>query len=188
MTAPDGGLVAPNSRTWNGATSCYSRGQLGGQHVGQVVGNGLLQLVVAAALRIAVGAPATELGGVPEPPALHVVVGDLDHEVGPQRREAEVLALTPPALRPGHPVRVGGQELRPAPPRVLFDGYDERLELLDQLGPSALGEAGADADVLELPTVVQTQQEAAEQGSLGRARLVLAVAGDHHVGRPFVLD
>src|SRR4026209_794147 len=32
-----------------------------------------------------VAAPATKLGGVPEAAALHVVVGDLDHELGAQR-------------------------------------------------------------------------------------------------------
>ena len=89
-----------------------------------------------------------------------------------------VLALAPAALGAGHAVGVGGQELRPPTPRMLLDRDDERLELLDQLGPAGLGEAGADADVLQLALGVQAEQEAAQQRPLGRAGLVLAVARD----------
>ncbi len=67
-------------------------------------------------------------------------------------------------------------------------GDDERLELLDQLGTADLGEGRGHADVLELPIGVQAQQETAEQGPFRGAVLVLAVAGDHDVGGPGVLD
>src|SRR4051794_32995581 len=79
----------------------------------EVVAHRLLQLLVAARLRVAVGAPAPELGGVPEAAALHVVVGDLEHQLGPQRREGEVLALAPAALGARNPVRVGDRPLLP---------------------------------------------------------------------------
>ena len=79
---------------------CVNSGRqsLAAEHVGQIVGDGLVELVVATALGVAVGAPPAELRGVPEAPPFHVVVGDLDHEVGSQRGEAEVLALAPAAL------------------------------------------------------------------------------------------
>ena len=155
----------------------------------EVVGHDLLQLLVAARLGVPVGAPPLEVRGVPEPPPLHVLVGDLDHPLGPQRREREVLALAPAALGARHPVGVGGQELLPVAPRVLLDRADQGLELLDQLGPPGFGEAGADADVLELSVVVvEAEQETAQQRSLRRGLLVLAVAGDHHVGGAGVLD
>ena len=159
------------------------------QHLAEVVGRDLLELLVAAGLRVAVGAPPLEVRGVPEPPALHVLVADLDHPLGPQRREGQVLALAPAALGARDPVGVGGEELLPVAPRVLLDRAHQRLQLLDELGPARLGEAGADADVLELAlVVVEAEQEAAEQRPLGGGVLVLAVAGDDHVGGARVLD
>ncbi|MDT5187887.1 MAG: taurine---2-oxoglutarate transaminase, partial [Mycobacterium sp.] len=50
---------------------------------------------VGARARIAVGAPAVELGGVAEPVAFHVVVADLDHLFRSQRHEREILAGVP---------------------------------------------------------------------------------------------
>src|SRR5689334_4648901 len=63
---------------------CSSVGaeRLPAEDVGEVVGHDLLELVVAAALRVPVGAPPLELAGVAEPLALHVVVADLAHQVG----------------------------------------------------------------------------------------------------------
>ena len=89
---------------------------------------------------------------------------------------------------PGHAVGVGGEELPQRPHGCSSIGYDEGLELLDQLGAAGLGEAGADADVLQLPTVVQTEEEAAEQRPLRSAGLVLAVARDDDVRGALVLD
>src|SRR5215216_7282607 len=66
-----------------------------GQDVGQVELDRPLQLLVGARLGVAVVAPAPELGGVPEPPALHVVVGDLDHQLGVQGLEGQVLLGVP---------------------------------------------------------------------------------------------
>ena len=64
-----------------------------------------LELRVGAVARRLVGAPAAELRGVAEARALHVVVGDLDHELGAQRLPREVLALAPAALRARHALR-----------------------------------------------------------------------------------
>ena len=74
-------------------------------------------------------------------------------------------------------------------PRVLLDRADQRLELLDQLGPPGLGEAMALTPTCwSWPSLVETEQEAAQQRPLGGAVLVLAVAGDHDVGGARVLD
>src|SRR5829696_375569 len=106
------------------------------QNSSQVIAHRLLQLVVAARLRVTVRTPPLELGGVPEPAALHVVVLHLEHPLGPQRGEPQVLAGAPAALRARDPVRVGGEELLPPAPRVLLEGADEGLQLLDQGGPA----------------------------------------------------
>src|SRR5688572_5848454 len=76
------------------------------QDATEVVAHWLLELLVSARFRVPVGPPAPELRGVPEPAPLHVVVGDLDHQVGTQRRERQVLARAPPALGPRHTVGV----------------------------------------------------------------------------------
>src|SRR5208282_5535835 len=67
------------------------------QDLGQVVAHRLLQLRISARARIAVRAPADELGGVPEARALHVVIADLDHALRAQRDERQVLGRVPPA-------------------------------------------------------------------------------------------
>src|SRR5687768_8530793 len=66
------------------------------QHLRQVEADRPLELGVRAGGRVAVGTPVAELRGVPEPGALHVVVGHLDDELGPQRHEARVLVAVPP--------------------------------------------------------------------------------------------
>ena len=56
-----------------------------------------LELGVAARLRLAVRPPAHELRRVAEARALHVVVADLEHALGPQRDERQRLARVPAA-------------------------------------------------------------------------------------------
>src|SRR6476659_4542888 len=87
-----------------------------GEHVAEVIADGFFELLVTAGLRIAVGPPALELRGVPEPASLHVVVADLEDALWPQRHEREVLALAPPALGAGDAVGVGHEaRARPRP-------------------------------------------------------------------------
>jgi len=57
------------------------------QDVAEVEADRLFKLLVGARLRVPVGPPADELGGVPEPPALHVVVAHLDYPLRAQRDE-----------------------------------------------------------------------------------------------------
>src|SRR5215211_8152017 len=90
-------------------------GVAAGQDVGQVEFDRPLQLLVGAGLGVAVVAPAPELGGVAEPPALHVVVGDLDDQLGGERLEGRVLLGVPARHhRPGGPLGGG-----PAGPGVV---------------------------------------------------------------------
>ena len=56
---------------------------------------------VGARLGRAVGAPAQEAGRVAEPAVLHLLVGDLGHQLGAQRRPAQVLLGVPPAAAAG---------------------------------------------------------------------------------------
>ena len=55
------------------------------EEIGEKGGRSLLELVVAAVGRRAIGAPATERGGMPEAVALEVIEGDLAHELGANR-------------------------------------------------------------------------------------------------------
>src|SRR5258708_36825879 len=98
------------------------------EDVREVEADGLLELVKPAGPRITVGAPPDELGRVPEPGALHVVVAHLDDPLGPQRHERQVLARVPPAgLRLA---RVTAAGLGPGPvPRGAEERGDQRLHL-----------------------------------------------------------
>src|SRR5215472_15899624 len=84
------------------------------------------ELIEGAGARVPVGSPADELGGVPQARALHVVVADLQHALGTQRGERQVLADVPPAVlgaarRPG---ALG--ELRGPVPRMALERRDQR--------------------------------------------------------------
>src|SRR5262245_60508018 len=76
---------------------------------------GLLELVVAAVLGTLVGSPALERGGVPEPIALEVVVGDLGNPLRSERLPGQVLAAVPARRRAGKALAGGvcGAPLRP---------------------------------------------------------------------------
>src|SRR5262249_37728123 len=76
----------------------------GAEHALQLVGGRDLQVVVAAVPRALVGAPAQELGGVPEASPLHVVVSDLADALGPERLPAQVLAAIPATGGAGEPL------------------------------------------------------------------------------------
>src|SRR5260370_16566488 len=104
------------------------------QDLVEVEADRLLQLGVRAGARLAVRAPADELGGVPEPRALHVVVADLEHPLRAQRDEREVLVRVPPAGH-GRPRRpLAGLVLGPVP-RMLVEGGYHRLHLPEQPDP-----------------------------------------------------
>src|ERR1700750_2810661 len=122
-----------SSSTIFGSAMVPPRG-LAAQDVVEVEADRLLQLSVGARARRAVRAPADELRGVPEPRALHVVVADLDHALGPQRDEPQVLAHVPPAVlgtaRRADALCAGrGGDMRAPVPRMALERRHERLKL-----------------------------------------------------------
>src|SRR6187455_2075835 len=82
------------------------------------------ELCVGAVARRLVDAETSELSGMSKATALHVIVGDLDHELGAQRFPRQILALAPAAEPSWHALLgtafLGGRAavLAPAPPRV----------------------------------------------------------------------
>src|SRR3954471_18300789 len=77
----------------------YTQVPSGTEDVGQVEAYGAIELIERAGLGLPVRPPAPPLRGVPKPGALHVVVGHLDHELGPQRHPGQVFLGFPPAHR-----------------------------------------------------------------------------------------
>ena len=57
----------------------------GAENGGELLRDGGIELRIRARPGVAIGAPPHELGGVAEAVALEVVVGDLDHALGPER-------------------------------------------------------------------------------------------------------
>src|SRR5260370_25008724 len=104
------------------------------QDLVEVEADRLLQLGVRAGARLAVRAPADELGGVPEPRALHVVVADLEHPLRAQRDEREVLVRVPPAGH-GRPRRPLARLAPPPLPPLLAGGGDPLLRLREEHDP-----------------------------------------------------
>src|SRR5438132_13796307 len=111
-----------------------------------------LELVVGAVARFLVRAPSSELRGVTEPAALHVVVGDFDHQLGTQRFPGQILALAPAALGARHTtsgLTVFRSVLRPVFPGVSGQGVlTVRGEVFCKLEAPLFRDARADADVL----------------------------------------
>src|SRR5438128_1207604 len=155
----------------------------------QLVRRDDLELVEGAVARLLVGTPPAELRRVTEPAALHVVVGDLDHQLRPQRLPGKIFPLAPAAHRSGHPPRAGaGLVSAPLFPGVFLEralaiGRHE----LHQLAPLLVREARAHAYMLELAAVIEEPQQQRSHRSALPA-LVPAKAGDHAVALPLVLD
>jgi hypothetical protein len=68
-----------------------------GKDVSKVVRDRFLQLLVRAGVWLPIRSPAEELSRVPESVPFHVLISDLDDELGPERDEGEVLLGVPPA-------------------------------------------------------------------------------------------
>ena len=149
-----------------------------------------LELRVGAVARRLVRPPAPELRGVAEARALHVVVGDLDDELGSQRLPREVLALAPAALRAGPALAAALRVGRAGPllPRMI----DQRVLAVrrqegDELAALRVGEARGDADVLERRPRRRRARAAASRRALALAALVPAKARDDAVALALVL-
>ncbi len=102
--------------------------------VAEAEGDRLLELFVGARARIAVGAPPAELCGVAKPSPFHVVIADLDHALGPERDEREILARVPPG---GLVLAWGALAgfVRGPVPRVVVETGDELLQLGEEPAP-----------------------------------------------------
>src|SRR5882757_6110845 len=169
------------------ARSARARSEAG-HDVAEAEGQRLFELGVGARAGIAVGAPPAELGGVAKARAFHVVVADLDHALGSQRHEREVLARVPARVFVLAWCAFAGFVGGPVP-WVVLEAGDEWLQLGEQ--PSSFGhwEGADDTDRGELAVLlVQPEQQRADRPSFWAAGLVHPVPGDNAVGGSFVLD
>ena len=120
------------------------------------------ELGIGTILRFLVRTPSAELRHVPESPALHVLVRNFNHQLGPQRFPRQIFSLTPPALAARYPLpRLNARILlRPGLPRMVRKRIlPVRLEEIYEFTPLCHRKAGADADVLQHPLlIVETQQ------------------------------
>ena len=73
-----------------------------GENRGQFVRRNHFELGISAVARPLVRAPPSKMRHVPEAGALHVLISDFDHQLGPQRLPRQVLALAPAALAARH--------------------------------------------------------------------------------------
>src|SRR3972149_6028998 len=126
--------------------------------------------------------------------ALKVGVGNLADALGAQRLPGGVFAAVPAASRAGNALPRGHGclgplgPLGPLCPGVAFKRVlAQRGQLLDELRPAGLSEAGPGAAVVQRARVVE---EAEQQRPDERAWTVLvpAEAGHHAVRRALVLD
>jgi hypothetical protein len=128
------------------------------EHVGQVVGDRLVELVVGAGLRESIGSPTSESGCVAEPVALKLVVRHFDDPFWAERDEIHVLACVPAVQRAGTSslCRVGRRRL----PRVLVEFGDEWGQLFEKFTATRGGERRSNTDVVQPPvSVIQAKQE-----------------------------
>ena len=138
---------------------------------------------IGAVARLFVDTPPAKLRHVPEASALHVLVRDFDHQLGPQRLPRQILALAPAALASRHAMLrpLAAVMLRPALPRVIGQrvlaiGREE----FDEFPALLLREARADTDVLQTARIVeQPEQQRTDRSAL--AFLVPAKSGNHAV-------
>src|SRR5215470_82242 len=85
-------------------------------------GHHCLELGVSARVGRAIRPPAKEVGRVPEPRSLQVVVADLHRPLDPDRFPREVLLVVPAARRAGHSLLALAGHRRPLLPGVSFEG------------------------------------------------------------------
>src|SRR6185369_5790382 len=74
------------------------------ENLRQLLRRNHLELLVGAILWLLVRTPATELRGVTEAIALHVIVRNLEHQLGTNRLPRQIFAATPATLATGHPM------------------------------------------------------------------------------------
>jgi len=117
-----------------------------------------LELSVRAVARFFVGAPSAKMRHVPEAGALHVLIGDFQHQFRAQRFPRQIFPLAPAALSSGHALAHfgAGECFRPLPPRMILERvFAIGRELFYKSAARIVGETCADADVLQGSRVVK---------------------------------
>jgi len=122
-----------------------------------------LELRVGAIGRLLIRPPAAKLRDVPEAIALHVIVGDLDHELGPERFPGEIFTLTPATLATGHALRCAGFLVAAGPcfPRMIGKRvFTIRLQEFSELLASIRRKTGTHSDMLQRAgIIIETKQQ-----------------------------
>src|SRR5260370_10282935 len=139
-------------RRANGARSASSAARSKNRH--QLLRRNDFALGIRAVARFLVDAPSAKLRHVPESRPLHVFVGDLHHQLRPQRLPRQVLALAPAALPSRHPLPslCGCPELpRMIDERVVAIGREKSREL----APLLLSEPPANTHLLYSAPIVE---------------------------------
>ena len=159
-----------NAREEVGDRRCLN-GELSGrrENLCQLLRRNDFELRIGAVARPLVGSPPPKLRRVTEAPALHVIVCDLDDQLGPQRLPRQILALAPAALAARHALcrlHRGLPASAQCLPRVIRERVLAiRREEFHQLPPLLVGEARAHADVLELAGIIEeAEQQRADRG------------------------
>ena len=156
----------------------------------QLVRRDDLELSEGAVAPALVGPPAAELRGVAEARALHVIVGDLDHELRAERLPRKILALAPAALgaRPALPGPPPPSAIGPFLPRMAVER--RRRGTAPETRPARA--ALASVKLAQTPTccrlpalVVEAEEQRADGVPL--AALVPAEAGDDAIAFALVL-
>src|SRR5215510_11077102 len=118
-----------------------------------------LKLIIRTVFRPLVFAPSSKLRSVTEATTLHVVVRDLDYQLGSQRLPGQILALTPATLRARNAttsLAFCGLILGPLLPRMIRKSIlTIRSQELYKLATFLIREARAYADVLQRTCVVE---------------------------------
>ena len=138
----------------------FSRGlAAGGENPRQFLRGNDFELRIGTVARLLVCAPPSKMRYVTEAGALHVLVGDFDHQFGSQWLPREVLPLAPAALAARHtmPGFTGWEfPLGPVPPRVRTERVlPIRHELLQKFAALFFRKARADADVLKRGRIIE---------------------------------
>ena len=120
-----------------------------------------LELSVGAIAWLLIFSPSAELCGMTESVALHVVVSDFHHQLGPERLPRQILSLTPAALAARHAAdSFSGFLFRPALPRMIGERvFAIGLKELCKLEPFFITEAGANAHMLQTAAVIEQSKQ-----------------------------
>ena len=128
----------------------------------QFLGRNNFELAVSTILRPLIRPPSAKLGHVAEARTLHMLVGNLDYKFRPQGFPRKILPLAPAAFasRDALPCWAFFGMIRPFPPRVIQQSVlSIGREVLDQFHALQVGEARANAHVLQCAGIVEKPEQ-----------------------------